>query len=481
MHRLWKPLSAFLTGVALLAGGLTLGGPTAGATAEVYSLSIREPGGAWNESLPFVVAEKPFVLLYSTTAAVSTSIDDALFYSRDNGVSWITLTRGEGGKLTLPMDPSLTSVRFRVHAWFDPLVGSNSESDLVSAPYPVKQPGGPSDVSAAANTDGSVTLSWLDNSNIESYYEVKRTGPDGTKVFEVRGHNETTGALTYVDSQTSKTQETWYVYQIRAVFLDFQLPDYLIPSDGVTIVESTPPLAGIKDISKIDAPIRKVSGIQPILKSGKTQLDGIQDIAKIIVDPNLIPKLDGVIVKVPDLFAGASAWALPELKQAFGLGLTTSETLGKYTEAITREDYASLAVRLYEKLTGKTLAPDTMPVFKDTNNSHVNQAYRLGIVNGLTADTFGPTQLISRQEMSVMLLRTVHAAKPGVTLDVAARKTFLDSADIADWAKDGMNFALNYGIMNGMTGNYLDPLGNTTREQAILLSLRTYLATAALY
>lgn len=480
MYQLWKKASLLLTANALLVTGLTVGESKASAEADIYSMSLKLAGGARNDWIAYVTAEVPFVITYNTTKVVSTTSDDALFYSRDNGVSWISLTRGEGGALTLPIDPSLTSVRFRIHAWFDPLVGSNSEDDFVSQAFAVKQPGGPTDVKATPNSNGSVTLTWLDNSNMESRYDITRTGPDGKKTFSLSGKMDSIGQVSYVDTQTSRTQDTWYVYQIKPIIDQYAIPEYLIPGEAVTIVETSAPLSGINDIVKTDAPLLKGSGIQPILKPGKTKVTILDDIAQIKVSSDLISKVDGVITNVPDIFAGASSWALPELKQAFGLGLTTSETLSKYTEAITREDFAGLAVRLYEKLTGKTLAPDYNPVFKDTNNAQVNQAYRLGIVNGLTNDTFGPKNPITRQEMSVMLLRTVKLAKPGVALDTTTKTTFNDSGSISSWAQDAMNFVVNYGIMNGVAGNKLDPHGNTTREQAILLSLRTYLATALL-
>ncbi|MDR6551691.1 S-layer homology domain-containing protein [Paenibacillus qinlingensis] len=479
MYSLWRKASLLLTASALVVTGLSIGGSKTSADANIYGMDLRPIGGNYQDWLQYVTAEVPFVIMYNTNKAVSTTSTDTLFYSRDNGVSWIPLTRGEGGALTLPIDASLTSVLFRIHAWFDPLVGSNSEDDYISRAYAVKQPGGPTDVKATANANGSVTLTWLDNSNMESRYDITRTGPDGKKTFTLSGKTDSIGQVSYVDTQTSKTTNTWYVYQIKPIIDQYAIPEYLIPGEAVTIVETSPPLGQIKDI-QIDTPLLKGSGIQPILKPGKTKLDTLDDIAKITVSPDLIGKLDGVITNVPDIFAGASPWALPELKQAFGLGLTTSQTLSKYTEAITREDFAGLAVRLYEKLTGNTLAPDYNPVFKDTNNVQVNQAYRLGIVNGLTNDTFGPKNPITRQEMSVMLLRTVRLAKTGVALDTTLKTTFTDSSSISSWAQDAMNFVVNYGIMNGVAGNKLDPHGNTTREQAILLSLRTYLATAVL-
>ncbi|WP_441987795.1 hypothetical protein [Paenibacillus sp. 2RAB27] len=61
-------------------------------------------------------------------------------------------------------------------------------------------------------------------------------------------------------------------------------------------------------------------------------LNVLDDIGKITVSSDLIAKVGGVITNVPDIFAGASSWALPELKQSFGLGLTTSHRLQLHLE-----------------------------------------------------------------------------------------------------------------------------------------------------
>ena len=52
--------------------------------------------------------------------------------------------------------------------------------------------------------------------------------------------------------------------------------------------------------------------------------------------------------------------------------------------------------------------------------------------------------------------------------------TFADKDCIAEWAKKEINFVYLKKIIKGVGENKIDPMGNTTREQAIVLLKRTY-------
>ncbi|MBG0764770.1 MAG: hypothetical protein H0S78_07770, partial [Tissierellales bacterium] len=74
-----------------------------------------------------------------------------------------------------------------------------------------------------------------------------------------------------------------------------------------------------------------------------------------------------------------SAWAESELKEAFDYNLTYPDVMNNYKKNITREEFSTLVVRLYEELTGDEAKIDKDPFF-DTNNKEVLKAYNLGIV-----------------------------------------------------------------------------------------------------
>lgn len=167
-----------------------------------------------------------------------------------------------------------------------------------------------------------------------------------------------------------------------------------------------------------------------------------------------------------------SSWAEPEIKEAYDMSLTYPVVTNNFNRYITREEFCTLVIRLYVKLTGQTPTYGENP-FKDTTNTEILKAFSLGIVKGTSADTFAPLNNISRQEMCVMILRALNASVQG--LDASAGEfPFKDANKIAPWAIDAMKFAYKNGIMKGLSAETIDPLSNTPREQAIILLLRTY-------
>lgn len=167
-----------------------------------------------------------------------------------------------------------------------------------------------------------------------------------------------------------------------------------------------------------------------------------------------------------------SSWAEPEIKEAYNLFLTYPEVTNNFNKYITREEFCTLVIKLYEKLTGQTPTYTSNP-FKDTTNAEILKASSLGIVKGVSTDTFAPLNNITRQEMCVMILRALNVSVQG--LDTSAGELpFKDAGKIASWAIDAMKFAYKNGIMKGLSAETIDPLSNTPREQAIILLLRTY-------
>jgi hypothetical protein len=168
-----------------------------------------------------------------------------------------------------------------------------------------------------------------------------------------------------------------------------------------------------------------------------------------------------------------SAWAEPEINEAFSLSLTYSDVMSSFKKNITREEFCTLVIKLYEKLTGvvPSAADD---IFKDTDNKEILKANNLGIVKGTAADMFSPSAYITRQEICVMIYRTLTVSVLNLDKDTTGNFPFKDASKIAAWANDAMKFAYKNEIMKGVSSDTIDPLSNTTREQAIVLLLRTY-------
>lgn len=186
---------------------------------------------------------------------------------------------------------------------------------------------------------------------------------------------------------------------------------------------------------------------------------------------SLITEVDGSELQ----FDGSqSSWAESELIEAYNYNLTYPEVMINYRKSITREEFSTIVVKLYENITGVKASVGSDP-FTDTSNPEVLKAYNLGIVKGKSPSIFAPKEYITRQEISVMIFRALKVAIPDVSKTVTGDFPFLDTQDIASWALNPVKFTYQNDIMNGSGGKIL-PLENTTREQAVVLVKRTYMS-----
>ncbi|SFS58113.1 S-layer homology domain-containing protein [Paenibacillus sp. BC26] len=425
--------------------------------------------------LPYLLAGDTIDFSFGDDRALGTSLEYAkISYSADNGLNWKPVLDlkvndpgfGTYGSFSLPEDPTLTSAQIMLETLYSPLIGSNSYNRTILGPFKIRQAGGITDLTATSHANGSVTLSWSDNTNMESYYQIKRVGGKGKeKIFYVRDTMEHTGNLTYLDKETSS--DTVYVYSVLPVIDQFKLPDFLKTGEKSLIVKTKKVLLIIEiGNDKIQGPIK----LPDLTGGGGTKQEPANP------PPATQPPAEPTEAMLEQLAAGASEWAKHDVKDAIKLNLTTNAVLGRYKDSITREEFASIAVKLYEALSGKMTGPISSNPFTDTVNADVLKANKLGIVFGSTLTEFSPHATITRQEMCVMLLRAIKAAKPAGKYDTSVKTTFADEAKIAAWAKNSVHFAANAGVMGGVGGGRIDPLGKTTREQSIILIRRAYLA-----
>lgn len=179
------------------------------------------------------------------------------------------------------------------------------------------------------------------------------------------------------------------------------------------------------------------------------------------------------------LAADLSGWAVSEYQSANEAGLVSYSVVShNLKEDITRQEFCELAMNLYKKLTNENLITPSGSPFTDTNNTAVAQAYCYGIVSGTSDGTFTPNRLVTREEMAKMLVSTLAASEVNFELadgeDKSAISGFTDAGKISSWAEASVITALNNSLINGITASKLDPLGSTTREQAIASVNRSY-------
>lgn len=181
----------------------------------------------------------------------------------------------------------------------------------------------------------------------------------------------------------------------------------------------------------------------------------------------------------PTGYQGASQWAVPELDKALQYGLITDSISTRMNAPITREEFAEIAVKLYENGTGDLIETTDTNVFVDTNNPEIFKAYELGIVSGTDAmkRLFSPHALISREQVAAMLHRTI-IAMGMETPDEISTGGFADFAQIAPYAREAVSYMSGRGFIMG-SENHINPRGTCTREMAALIATRVFESTDA--
>ena len=194
-----------------------------------------------------------------------------------------------------------------------------------------------------------------------------------------------------------------------------------------------------------------------------------------------------------DIITAISMGYLDDDPDAFGYQPAVTDLLGNdYTKAITRGQFAALAIRYYETLmsdiTGEDYTIAVNPgddVFADsTNNEAIAKAFTLGILGGYnSADTragvyVGPNDNITREQAATMLTRLMEklivafdsVGRTGWTVWYADNLPFTD--EIADWAYDGVRAVYGVGAMTGTSSTTFSAKDNYTIEQSIVTLMR---------
>lgn len=182
----------------------------------------------------------------------------------------------------------------------------------------------------------------------------------------------------------------------------------------------------------------------------------------------------------PAKYFGASDWAKSELNKAQGYDLITDRIKNNMSDPITREEFAEVAVKLYEVYTGKEAEAASASTFTDTTNPEILKAFNLGIVAGVDNNKFAPQVLINREQMAAMLNRAVGVINPNADMSIAGAPIFADEKEIESYFVNNVKFMAKNGLISGVGNNKFVPKASSTREQAVLVALRVYEAYAGL-
>lgn len=168
-------------------------------------------------------------------------------------------------------------------------------------------------------------------------------------------------------------------------------------------------------------------------------------------------------------------WAQKDIELATAKLIVSGESADYFgvNTNLTRAEVASMLVR------GLGIIPDgSKGTFKDVDPqskfaSDISAAKLAGLVKGKTEDIFGPNDLVTRQEMAVMLDNAMkYAGMKHDVADPALLNQFGDQTSISSYARASLALMVEQKIMQGLSMTKLDPLSNITKAQGTVTMMR---------
>ncbi|WNR46102.1 S-layer homology domain-containing protein [Paenibacillus roseipurpureus] len=162
-----------------------------------------------------------------------------------------------------------------------------------------------------------------------------------------------------------------------------------------------------------------------------------------------------------------------EILTSKGIVNGTSQTTFTPNASITRADFIQLLIGTLG------LTADVNANFEDVSKEDyfyesAGIAKTLGISQGVGGNTLHPTELITRQDMMVLVERAMRIGKKEMsTANITDLHSFQDWAQVSSYANDSLSILLRKGLIEG-DGNRLNPTGYTTRAEAAVLLYRVY-------
>lgn len=163
----------------------------------------------------------------------------------------------------------------------------------------------------------------------------------------------------------------------------------------------------------------------------------------------------------------AGHWAESNILAMADMGIVNgvSENEFQPDRNVTRAEFATMISKVLK------LNETTENIYHDVTDDAwykdvVLKCTKAGLIQG-SDGMFRPKDLISREEMAVILYRAKNYI--GLTNEETMSLTFADKDEISEWAKDAvMNMSYD-GIINGMGDNMFAPKNSATRAQAVVV------------
>ena len=161
-------------------------------------------------------------------------------------------------------------------------------------------------------------------------------------------------------------------------------------------------------------------------------------------------------------------WAEAEIIEMSKKGILNGKSDSTFApdESVSRAELAAIIARTFGlNGTGNNFADVPGDAWFE---GYVNAVYEKGYMSGYKG-SFRPDDKITRQEIAVVLFNI--AKDMGISAS-GENKSYSDSDNIPDWAKEAVEFSSAAGLMQGVDSESFKPEGNVSRAQAAVILSR---------
>lgn len=322
-----------------------------------------------------------------------------------------------------------------------------------------KNPDGSSEV-VETQKDGTTTTTTTDTAGNKTEVLEKTDGSSQTTVTNTDGSSSTTtvSAGGQVEAQVKLPAAVVHDAAGTGEAVALPMPEVPVTSDRETAPTVTVSFTASTS-AKVEIPVANVTaGTVAVL----VQADGIEQVVKTSVTTENGVSLtveSGVTVKIVDnakdfVDVPVTYWASDAIDFATSRELFagTSETTFTPAASMTRVMIVTVLARCASN------APSSAIGYAEGQQ----WAVEAGISDGSNM-----SGTVTRQQMAAMLYR--YAGSPAVTGSLSG---FPDAAGVSDYAADAMTWAVENGLITGMTDGTLNPYGLATRAQVATILQR---------
>jgi len=165
-------------------------------------------------------------------------------------------------------------------------------------------------------------------------------------------------------------------------------------------------------------------------------------------------------------------WAKEAVEALAARGIVKGVGADKFnpTDQITRAEFVSMLMNMLQltEVTSTSSFTDVKPgAWYEAN---IATAAKLGIVNGKPDGSFGVHEKITREDMAVILYKAIQYKQ----LELTSQRIggFIDEDSIAGYAKEAVGAMYAAGIINGVGNVEFAPKNHATRAEAAVIMYR---------